>query len=78
MKHKSTPLNITAAVEEFAIAHGAYFVENEGWFVDGEVPIELEEFVIQEQRIRDYVAESQEKINFEPAVAAKKTAPYSP
>jgi hypothetical protein len=55
---KKNPLNITPAVEAFAMANGAYFdVREQTWFVDGEVPSCLISFVLKEVRYRDYVAE---------------------
>jgi hypothetical protein len=55
---KRTKLNVTQAVEKFTTEYGAYFDKASGeWFVDGDVPVELEEFVECKVRSRDYTSE---------------------
>jgi len=43
---KRVQLDVTKAMEDYAQQCGAYFDEHDGaWYVDGDVPIELEELV---------------------------------
>lgn len=45
-------LLITSATEEYAKEYGAQFDRKRGWYVVGEVPVELEEFLIRSPRKR--------------------------
>jgi hypothetical protein len=59
---KRIRLNITKPVQDFAKKHGAYFDESDGnWYVDDDLPPELEDFSDKEQRRRDYVSEKLEQ-----------------
>lgn len=49
---KTTPLAITPATQEYAKSHGAKFDKEVGWYFVGDIPHELEEFVIQLPRAR--------------------------
>lgn len=56
--NKRILLHITSAVEKFAKEYGAIFDKAEGvWYVEGAIPAELEEFVIQAIRQRNYQTE---------------------
>lgn len=48
-------LEITPATEGYAVAHGALFDKAIGWHYIGDVPLELEEFVIKPNRAREQI-----------------------
>lgn len=61
---KRIKLAITSAVEKFAKSNGAYFHKaDNAWYVDQNVPPELEEFVVPEIRRRQFHAEGAPQCN---------------
>ncbi len=72
-------LEVTPATEGYAVAHGALFDKTIGWHYIGDVPLELEEFVIKPVPTRKVVSGKSvlEFIDVDISKTERKTKPSS-